>query len=1265
MSSSETLSNRPEIGEKSTVGRASHGDGQAGGVTNSPTGDASRSRETLSHSPALPEQGTNANKDAQQTAIVSHTAGAKTHANASIDDDEQGSSSDNNNSSIRDKVSNLLAKYGRSELLLNLDRDAGTDKAGGEGASASSVSDNSEKGSESGSISSYDIIEMEKTSMPAESSFEELVWDEDTIFFGDDGRQNLQEADWQQLHAALALSMPKHQNGDHSYEGRFLDDEAEEENDDYLNINYESPNIWAKSHCHDEDSDGLSVITELTEPDEDRDFLRARVYSQFERISAHRAGPGEDEEKDHGYFTLPTKGAVSRTESMRSTGDGDGEASRSSMTPPSDIDNTVIVDSDLSTISEISGTESSQDLISPDYKQNSTSSPGDDSIDDLLANVVNDRFVLEMDINSVYRENLKVLDETDLFGMVLPSSNSVKSSPTKSRKVEEGKKISKYSDSNVRSSDTATNRTKNIQMGKSLSDSTLLKVRTIESQAQQNPPSSIQDTVPPESKTRHMTKSVSQGALKKPDILGKSPDLKKQREGLRKVHRKSSSKKPEERMLERDEKAVDDSHMSSISDLTKMFDHPPPYYNARVNSDVELATEGQEAPLSKPLGDVEELVSSSDIIKEAPIKQLKPADVKRESEETISQTSLGSKSTEQRVSSHVERVTVEEVYSHVVLSLVEEDGSVENTKSSPSNRKKAAKLSKEETKEREQTRKEEKKKLKAEKKSNSGKDIKRLIPSLGKSKKDETSQKEEPEMVDQAVVLKEIQQSPNKRSPSPTVKAVKEKVEGSKSIQLRAIICEELEREVLGDVNESSLKETDGSDPSLIDSPSVKHKATSLNHQWKDQPSPVEVEVEEQLQAWKRKREQRRNRSSAASEENVERSSLKLDQLQPCVTDISFTTSTPLATQQEFVFQQTLPSEPVSSLIDAPTAIEEKAAATQVSDSASGSESIPEKNLETGNTSDELEEAFLRPRIPTPGGELDTRSQYRPHHHYRVNESSDELIYVDTDTTMTPDPCLDDSQEKTLLQSSKVGVPVVLLQGATSDSDDKEEDSEYEEKPLYQDRFREDGDYEESEELSYTTGTTGSIGRSSYDGNSMVGALSVDTQESASLRSSAHSSQNSPGSGSYNGSCGEGEARVPRWIQQRNHLKGVYVSYDSLDVLVDDESDTAEERLNPAMVEEDVTLSLDLGPRPEPHFTTSRDMPDSAWGSSGRFDEVSGGGDGGGGGGGGGACNSGFTPPSSYNNPSVSRSKKKSPIQSVQRPSNPMSGWSVSYMFTE
>ena len=53
------------------------------------------------------------------------------------------------------------------------------------------------------------------------------------------------------------------------------------------------------------------------------------------------------------------------------------------------------------------------------------------------------------------------------------------------------------------------------------------------------------------------------------------------------------------------------------------------------------------------------------------------------------------------------------------------------------------------------------------------------------------------------------------------------------------------------------------------------------------------------------------------------------------------------------------------------------------------------------------------------------------------------------------------------------------------------------------------------------------------------------------------------------------------WADGETSVSKVH-SMASLDVLVDDDSDAAIERANPERLEEDFTLSLDLGPRPDP-----------------------------------------------------------------------------------
>ena len=59
------------------------------------------------------------------------------------------------------------------------------------------------------------------------------------------------------------------------------------------------------------------------------------------------------------------------------------------------------------------------------------------------------------------------------------------------------------------------------------------------------------------------------------------------------------------------------------------------------------------------------------------------------------------------------------------------------------------------------------------------------------------------------------------------------------------------------------------------------------------------------------------------------------------------------------------------------------------------------------------------------------------------------------------------------------------------------------------------------------------------------------------------------------------------WDQSVSDNRKSCVSFDSLDVYVDCDSDTAEERAHPEKVEEDFTLSLDLGPRLDPNHNYS------------------------------------------------------------------------------
>ena len=59
------------------------------------------------------------------------------------------------------------------------------------------------------------------------------------------------------------------------------------------------------------------------------------------------------------------------------------------------------------------------------------------------------------------------------------------------------------------------------------------------------------------------------------------------------------------------------------------------------------------------------------------------------------------------------------------------------------------------------------------------------------------------------------------------------------------------------------------------------------------------------------------------------------------------------------------------------------------------------------------------------------------------------------------------------------------------------------------------------------------------------------------------------------------------WDQSLSDNRKSCVSFDSLNVYVDCDSDTAEERAHPEKVEEDFTLSLDLGPRLDPNHNYS------------------------------------------------------------------------------
>ena len=59
------------------------------------------------------------------------------------------------------------------------------------------------------------------------------------------------------------------------------------------------------------------------------------------------------------------------------------------------------------------------------------------------------------------------------------------------------------------------------------------------------------------------------------------------------------------------------------------------------------------------------------------------------------------------------------------------------------------------------------------------------------------------------------------------------------------------------------------------------------------------------------------------------------------------------------------------------------------------------------------------------------------------------------------------------------------------------------------------------------------------------------------------------------------------WDQSVSDNRKSCVSFDSLDVYLDCDSDTAEERAHPEKVEEDFTLSLDLGPRLDPNHNYS------------------------------------------------------------------------------
>ena len=63
------------------------------------------------------------------------------------------------------------------------------------------------------------------------------------------------------------------------------------------------------------------------------------------------------------------------------------------------------------------------------------------------------------------------------------------------------------------------------------------------------------------------------------------------------------------------------------------------------------------------------------------------------------------------------------------------------------------------------------------------------------------------------------------------------------------------------------------------------------------------------------------------------------------------------------------------------------------------------------------------------------------------------------------------------------------------------------------------------------------------------------------------------------------------WDQSVSDNRKSCVSFDSLNVYLDCDSDTAEERAHPEKVEEDFTLSLDLGPRLDPNYNYSSSTP--------------------------------------------------------------------------
>ena len=1227
--------------------------------------------------------------------------------------------------SVRQKVNALLLRYGLDgETNIQVDEHE-------EGSSKDSQSWDS----------SYEIIE----SSPS-SSFEDLEWDADTLLpnLPPDGNVDTQ-GEWGELQAALeanmaVLDMPSQTYRYNYVSGKtpahFLDDEVDGEPQLTSYINGEDGLSYVRffPRSGDDSSETLSVITEVTEPDED--FVSSEYDSPI-RSETTLVPLGSPKGFHHPKFNRElTKSelieseppqTVSRTESMRSAADSD--INRKSLTPSGDIDFNQVVDSEtelavetelsLSQVSEASGTESALDAVSLELRQHVANLEKEDCLDQMIVDLDDKTEVYASDFDKMYLHNLSFVDESEhepLFHPVEETLYQAKNnlSPRKlevidrtaqsvATRSERKKKRNTHDPVALSFAFKLESQPKgnleplmhNIRKTKSNSDllsvtpsdNPALSPSLLQRRAELLKPSddlavspslrqrraelvkhSEDPTVSPTLRQR----KVELELVKPSDDPAVSPSLRQRRAELRSVSqqpRKRRSDPLDYRYIslgkDKDE-PIDDSHVGSISDLTKMFDKPLPWMGARV-TEIDRSSEEdslKETPIVNPVvkdmsgsletvtqqyelenkpdrnlkslnfgndsTDLEEAPSRlSDVLQSSSVTQSSGTRVALTNEVSLESTTMQKLEMNENIYTKMPSKDVTSISSIKLSKKEKRDKEKQEKERLDKEKKERHEREKQERKERKEREKQEKQERKDRKK---GKEPTTPAASARKGNMTEISRrKQETDVVEpreekehstvlathpegdtsdviqvQQISIREQQTKTFKRSPSPTAQAVREKVETSKSVPVREIICEELEREILQDVSSNSSTPED--DLTVQTSPaSVFMVASPTSKQPERNISAEEVElvVQKQLDDWKKRRQQRRSGTpveltplSTSSPTDAGATSVTVEESKEVKQGARKETDD--ANQSvEDLYLQTALLVAHSDVLDAEW--QEDKDSEVACEMPQGSVELDATLLVPARASSAS--PFAQPHDMYSQGSLDDDD-----HPWEDNE--EDLQYADTeattDGTLTPDPDRDLDDTEIIEQTMS----------STTDArryNDVEDAGSYSGENL--ENLPSEGDMYENESLSYTTGT-GSIDRSSCDAVSMAGLLSIDTQDSGSVHSSVQSSQYSPASGS----------RVSREDDHHNQifcnqLQSACVSYDSLEVLIDEESDTAEERAFPEKVEEDFTLSLDLGPRP---LSVNGHLGNGQINNgSGRVTSQGGGGGVGGGGGGGGGSGGG------------------------------------------